>query len=308
MESEWCRMIGSLHDEDLTYSFGRYSKAALLAGERLEMNFHRPRKEPRVEIFAGGKNTLLGDLIYIVGEILDGQLESQSWPVGVTQGVESQREILREVAGNPRAYGSGWRQAALVFCLYGSTTAILESHPRPQTASMMPVCEPGIHRVSLVHGRKEPPGFFQVMRLVDKSCSNGIPEINAPQPIVHISRQATTAIQWYFCPRFHSIGLASVEVCVGIDPRVRKKHCVNGVVALPVVTCERNSYSAGNLLARAKLELILTNRLEGRQRYGEILEKTGQPGARDENILNRRRNEKVIVRCVEHRTRTSKSV
>ena len=55
-----------------------------------------------MEIFAGRKNTLLGDFIYIVGEIFDGKLESQSWPVGVTQGLESQREILRKVAGNPR--------------------------------------------------------------------------------------------------------------------------------------------------------------------------------------------------------------
>src|SRR5439155_2782192 len=87
-----------------------------------------------------------------------------------------------------------------------------------------------------------------------------------------------------------------------------KEYRVNRVVALPVITCERDPYSAGNLLARANLELVLTNRLEGRQRYGEILEKTGQPGARDQNILNRRRHEKVIVRCVEHRARTSKSV
>jgi len=173
---------------------------------------------------------------------------------------------------------------------------------------MMPVCEPGINRVSLVHGRKEPSGFFQVMRFVDKSCSNRIPEINPPQSIIHIGRQGTTAIQRYFCPGFHSIGLASIEVGVGINPRVRKEHRVNRVVALPVVTCERDPYSAGNVLARAKLELVLTNRLEGRQRDGEILEKTGQPGARDQNILNRRRHEKVIVRCVEHRARTGKSV
>src|SRR5207244_8986686 len=111
-----------------------------------------------------------------------------------------------------------------------------------------------------------------------------------------------------FCSAFHSIGLAAIECGVGINPRVRKEYRVNRVVALPVVTCERAPYSAGNLLARANLELVLTNRLEGRQRYREILEKTGQPGARDENILNRRRHEKVIVRCVEHRARTGKSV
>jgi len=56
-----------------------------------------------MKIFAGRKDTLLGDLVYIVSEILDGKLESQSWPVGVTQGLESQGEILREMTGNPRA-------------------------------------------------------------------------------------------------------------------------------------------------------------------------------------------------------------
>ena len=80
-----------------------YFEAKLLAAERLEVNFQRARKKPRMEIFAGRKDTLLGNLIYIVGEILDGKLESQSWPVGVTQGLESQGEILREMTGNPRA-------------------------------------------------------------------------------------------------------------------------------------------------------------------------------------------------------------
>src|SRR5439155_25370007 len=175
-----------------------------------------------MEIFAGRKNTLLGDFIYVVGEILDRKLKSQSRPIRVTQGLEAQGEILRELTGNPRRARCG--RAAFVFSLYGSTASVLESHSRPQSASMMPVCEPGINRVSLVHGRKEPSGFFQVMRFVDKSCSNRIPEINPPQSIIHIGRQGTTAIQRYFCPGFHSIGLASIEVGVGINPRVRKEH------------------------------------------------------------------------------------
>src|SRR5207247_4531072 len=88
-------------------------------------------------VFSRGEHTLLGHLIYIVRQVLDVELKSNPQGVRMSRHVDSERDVLSEMARNS-PWKNGW-QIPFVRGFYWSSTPIFEGHTRPQTTSTMPI-------------------------------------------------------------------------------------------------------------------------------------------------------------------------
>src|SRR5881296_307642 len=159
----------------------------------------------------------------------------------------------------------------------------------------MVVSEACVQSMRLIHRGQESPGLFHVLGFFYEARHNRIPQIDAAQRIVEVTRQTQPFDERRFKLDFHAVRFAFVEIRVRIDSRVGKQNRMDRLIAFTVIAAHTHAEAARHWLRHAQLDLVFDNGLERGQRLFKIGEKPRQTRTRDQDILYRWWNKKMIV-------------